>query len=377
MIVTFTANPSLDRTIDLEAALIRGGVQRSTRSGSQSAGKGVNVSRALAGAAVPTLALLPGDPTDPVVLGLVEDELPHRALPIGQPLRSNITITEPGGVTTKINEPGPVLGPAQERLFSDALLAACTAGTAWLVLAGSLPPGMSAGFYADVTGRLRSELDGAAPLVAVDTSGEPLDALFTSSPGARAAAPDLIKPNAEELADLTGSHGEAELEADPRLAAAAAYSLVDAGVGAVLATLGAAGAVLVTAEGAWFATHPPVAARSTVGAGDSSLAGYLIAHSRGASPADCLREAVAYGAAAAGLPGSLIPVPAQTRTTAVRVTELPFPGAAASVRVPASSTTAPSDATTPPSASTASSATTTPPPASPAHSATATSAPKE
>jgi 1-phosphofructokinase len=374
MIITFTANPSLDRTIDLEAALIRGGVQRSTRSGSQSAGKGVNVSRALAGAAVPTLALLPGDPTDPVVLGLVEDDLPHRALPIGQPLRSNITITEPGGVTTKINEPGPVLGPAQERLFSDALLAACTAGTGWVVLAGSLPPGMSAGFYADVTGRLRSELDGAAPLVAVDTSGEPLDALFTFSSNARAAAPDLIKPNAEELAELTGSHGEAELEADPRLAAAAAYSLVDAGVGAVLATLGAAGAVLVTAEGAWFATHPPVAARSTVGAGDSSLAGYLIAHSRGASPADCLREAVAYGAAAAGLPGSLIPVPAQTRTTAVRVTELPFPGAPAGARVPAASAAA---------ASAAASATTTPPPASPASSAPApsatstTSAPKE
>ena len=98
--------------------------------------------------------------------------------------------------------------------------------------------------------------------------------------------PDLLKPNAEELAELAAAAGFAtastadELEADPEAAAAAAAAVVRSGVGAVLATLGSKGAVLVTADGAWLATHPPVAAVSTVGAGDSSLAGYLLAHAR-------------------------------------------------------------------------------------------------
>lgn len=317
MITTFTANPSLDRTIELGAALVRGGVQRAVTANAQPAGKGVNVTRALVAAGVPTLALLPGDPTDPVVLGLDIDGLPHRALPIGQPLRSNVTITEPDGTTTKVNEPGPTLDAAQQGRVSDALAEAATRSS-WLVLAGSLPPGMPARFYAQTIERLHTGPAGRRPLIAVDTSDAPLAALYAGS----GAVPDLVKPNAEELAGLTGLHDEAELEASPDLAAAAARRLVDRGTGTVLATLGARGAVLVTAGGAWLATHPSVRARSTVGAGDSSLAGYLIAHDRGATPADCLRSAVAYGAAAASLPGSLVPTPDQTAPESVTVTAL-------------------------------------------------------
>jgi 1-phosphofructokinase len=140
--------------------------------------------------------------------------------------------------------------------------------------------------------------------------------------------PDLLKPNAEELAELAAAAGFAtastadELEADPGAAAAAAAAVVRSGVGAVLATLGSKGAVLVTADGAWLATHPPVAAVSTVGAGDSSLAGYLLAHGQGAAPADCLRQAVAHGAAAASLPGSTVPAVHQTTPDAVTITAL-------------------------------------------------------
>jgi 1-phosphofructokinase len=140
--------------------------------------------------------------------------------------------------------------------------------------------------------------------------------------------PDLLKPNAEELSELAAAAGFAtastadELEADPEAAAAAAAAVVRSGVGAVLATLGSKGAVLVTADGAWLATHPPVAAVSTVGAGDSSLAGYLLAHGQGAAPADCLRQAVAHGAAAASLPGSTVPAVHQTTPDAVTITAL-------------------------------------------------------
>lgn len=317
MITTFTANPSLDRTIDLGAALIRGAVQRALCADAQAAGKGVNVSRGLVAAGVPTLAVLPGDAADPVVIGLGVDHLPHRALAIGQPLRSNVTLTEPDGTTTKVNEPGPALAAAQQAMITEGLLQAAQ-GSSWVVLAGSLPPGLPTDYYATTLEHLHDALGERCPLIAVDTSDAPLTDLYAGA----GRLPDLIKPNAEELASLTGTHSAEELEASPELAAVAARRLVERGTGAVLATLGARGAVLATADGSWWATHPPVKARSTVGAGDSSLAGYLIAHQRGAPPTDCLRSAVAYGAAAASLPGSLIPTPEQISPASVTVTEL-------------------------------------------------------
>ena len=305
MIVTLTANPSLDRTVALPGPLLRGEVQRALSVRQESGGKGVNVSRALVASGLKTVAVLPGAEADPVLTGLRETDVPFAALPIGEPLRSNVALTEPGGVTTKINEPGPALSEEQQEALISLLLDHAR-GAAWVVLAGSLPPGVPADFYATVTRRLRSLFDGeAAPRVAVDSSGEPLAAAVS---GDTSGKPDLLKPNAEELVELD--------------AAAAASAVVRSGVGAVLATLGSKGAVLVTADGAWLATHPPVTAVSTVGAGDSSLAGYLLASSQGAAPVDCLRQAVAHGAAAASLPGSTVPAVNQTTPDAVTITAL-------------------------------------------------------
>jgi 1-phosphofructokinase len=103
---------------------------------------------------------------------------------------------------------------------------------------------------------------------------------------------------------------------------AAAQRLVDRGVGAVLATLGASGAVLVTDAGSWLAIPPPTVPRSTVGAGDSSLAGYVRADIAGADPPQRLQMAVGYGSAAAALPGSALPTPAEIDLNAVRVTPI-------------------------------------------------------
>jgi 1-phosphofructokinase len=328
MIVTFTANPSLDRTVALPGPLERGEVQRAVSVSQESGGKGVNVSRALVASGLETLAVLPGADSDPVLAGLLHDGVPFAALPIDEALRTNVALTEPGGVTTKINEPGPVLSEDQQEALICLLLERAR-GASWVVLAGSLPPGFPADFYATVTRRLRSGADGGALLIAVDSSGGPLIAAVSGiSPDGVSGKPDLLKPNAEELAELAAAAGFAtastadELEADPEAAAAAAAAVVRSGVGAVLATLGSKGAVLVTADGAWLATHPPVAAVSTVGAGDSSLAGYLLAHGQGAAPADCLRQAVAHGAAAASLPGSTVPAVHQTTPEAVTITAL-------------------------------------------------------
>lgn len=328
MIVTLTANPSLDRTVELPAPLARGEVQRAVAVHQHSGGKGVNVSRALVASGLDTVAVLPGGDSDPVLAGLLDDGVPYAALPISAPLRSNVTLTEPDGVTTKINEPGPKLSLAEQEALIGLLLDR-SRGASWVVLAGSLPPGVPADFYATVARRLRSTHDGDAPLIAIDSSGAPLAAAISGdSTGTINGKPDLLKPNAEELAELaaaagfTDVHTADELEADPGLAARAAAAVVGSGVGAVLATLGSKGAVLVTADGAWLATHPPIQAVSTVGAGDSSLAGYLLAATRGGSAQDCLRQAVAHGAAAASLPGSTVPAVHQTTPDAVTITAL-------------------------------------------------------
>jgi 1-phosphofructokinase len=325
MIVTLTANPSLDRTVELPAALARGEVQRAVAVHQHSGGKGVNVSRALVASGLDTVAVLPGGDSDPVLSGLREDKVPFAAMPIAEPLRSNVTLTEPDGVTTKINEPGPELSPEQQEALISLLLER-SRGASWVVLAGSVPPGVPADFYATVAARLRSDNDGGARLIAIDSSGAPLAAAVSGREDGR---PDLLKPNAEELAELaaaagfTDHHTAEELEADPGLAARAAAAVVGSGVGTVLATLGSKGAVLVTADGAWLATHPPIQAVSTVGAGDSSLAGFLLAATQGGSPQDCLRQAVAHGAAAASLPGSTVPAVHQTTPDAVTITALP------------------------------------------------------
>ncbi|MDQ0278421.1 1-phosphofructokinase [Arthrobacter silviterrae] len=314
MILTLTPNPSLDRTIELPGRLERGEVQRAAAASAHPGGKGVNIVRALTASGTAALALLPGDPGDDVVLALGREEIPHLSLPIGAPLRSNVAITEPDGTTTKVNEPGPALSAAQ--LASLLKLAVEKSdGAAWLVLAGSLPPGAPDDFYARVIAAVRATYGPDSPRIAVDSSGAPLAASV-------AASPDLLKPNAEELAELTGIGDGPSLEADPFMAASAAASLVERGVGAVLATLGSRGAVLVTADGSWLAKGPVIAAKSTVGAGDSALAGYLLASQRGDTPAECLQQAVAHGAAAASLPGTLVPSLKQTHPADVAVTAL-------------------------------------------------------
>jgi 1-phosphofructokinase len=316
VIVTLTANPSVDRTVELDTELRRGEVLRAVSVTSEPGGKGVNVARAVTAAGQLAVAVLPASPDDPIVLALRELAVPHRAVPVAGRVRTNLTVTEPDGTTTKLNEPGLTLDADVVDRLTEALLREAV-GARWAVLSGSLPPGLPDRWYADLVVRLRS----TACSVAVDTSGGPLRALLAAGPE---AAPDLVKPNAEELAEAVGADA-AELERDPEATARAARQLVAAGIGAVLATLGADGAVLVTREGSWRAVPPPVVARSTVGAGDSALSGYLLADLAGEPAPERLRAAVAYGSAAASLPGSALPVPEQTHPGDVTVVELSSP----------------------------------------------------
>ena len=315
MIVTVTLNPSLDHTLTLDEPLTRGAVHRLTPVSTEPGGKGVNVSRALTQNGVDTVTLLPAADHDPILTGLRALRVPFHNVDIPGNVRSNLTITENDGTTTKLNEPGAYLDRAALATLTEAVCDHATRAT-WVVLSGSLPPGVPDGWYADVVARLA-----ALPCrVAVDTSERPLTALADSF---ATAAPDLIKPNSDELASLTGLSAqeleEAAAQGNPLPVVAAAQQLIGRGAGTVLVNLGGAGAVLVDHDGTWAATAPAIVPRSTVGAGDASLAGYLAATIAGAEPAQRLQTAVAYGSAAASLPGSALPTPAQIDVKAVRV----------------------------------------------------------
>lgn len=300
MIVTVTPNPSLDRTIEVDA-LVRGAVHRAGPLLVDAGGKGVNVGRALAANEHKVRAVLPAGGADGDLLAvlLARTGIDHVAVPIAETVRTNVSIVEADGTTTKLNTPGPDLTPAE----ADALAAAAVeaaGGAAWAACCGSLPPGVADDYYA----RLVAELRAAGCAVAVDTSGPALRAAI-------AAAPDLVKPNREELEELAG-------RALPTLGAVveAAEALRDRGVGTVLASLGPDGALLVDADGVVHAEAPVETVRSTVGAGDATLAGFLSGGARG--PA-ALVTALAWGAAAVGLPGSRMPTPTDLRPDRVTV----------------------------------------------------------
>jgi len=300
MIVTLTLNPSLDRAVDIEG-LVRGEVIRAIRAHLDPGGKGVNVSRALLANGTESRAVLPcgGDDGNRLVRLLQDEGVDLVAVPIAGNTRSNITLAEPDGTVTKINEPGPVLSPHEfETINSQVLAEAATAD--WVVVSGSLPPGLPAEAFPE----LCAGLVRAGVRVAVDTSGPSLGA-------AASAGVALLKPNREELADIVGAPLRSRADVID-----AAELLRSWGAAAVLVSLGAEGAVLVDDGGAISGDSPVNRPRSSVGAGDALLAGFLAAGAQGSA---ALAEALAWGAAAVSQPGSRMPGPGDLYRHNVRI----------------------------------------------------------
>ena len=284
MIVTVTPNPSIDRTIHIDR-LERGALIRAGAATSEAAGKGLNVARDLTGQGVATLAILPlARDSAPTYLALLDGAVRIEPVPVGGSVRVNLSLVEPDGTVTKVNEPGPPLS----ELEVEAILAAVSDAppASWIVGCGSLPPGAPADFYARLCGLA---VDSHDRRVAIDSSG---DALFAAVLGGAS----LVKPNLAEL--------EATAERSlPTVGAAidAASELVGRGAGAVLVSLGPDGALYVDGDGA--VSHAEAEIEdvvNTVGAGDALLAGFL------ASGADAaaLPEAIAWSVAAVRSPGT-------------------------------------------------------------------------
>jgi len=192
---------------------------------------------------------------------------------------------------TDINFPGVAVQAEQiDKVFAtiDAL---AEAGAEVFVLSGSLPAGVAPTVYRDITERLTTR----GRRVVLDTSGEAL---------ARAieVAPNMIKPNIDELAELLGH----PLDDEPAIVAAAC-SLRKRGIEWVVVSMGGRGAIFVTADAAVHAVPPRVPIKSTVGAGDAMVAGIVHANLQNLGIEECARLATAFSLGALGEIGPRLP----------------------------------------------------------------------
>ena len=243
-------------------------------------GKGVNLSRALNALGVENTALvvLGEDDAAEFAACLEQDGVKAEALVYPGSVRRNITIHAER--ETRLSFDGfSVDGTLCERLAP--LLSVLGAGD-FLTLTGRLPPGCPKD---GLSGMISGLVKKGVRLV--------LDSNSFTPPEVFSLSPFLIKPNREELARFTGKEPAGVGEA-----AGAAKSIRQSGVENVMVSLGALGAVLACEEGEFFCRAPDEKPVSTIGAGDSSLAGFIDGYIRGLSPADCLRAAVASGSAA-------------------------------------------------------------------------------
>ncbi|MFD4995943.1 1-phosphofructokinase family hexose kinase [Streptomyces buecherae] len=283
MILTVTLNAALDITYRVPR-LRPHHSHRVSEVIERPGGKGLNVARVLATLGHEAVATgLVGGATG----AALRDQLhaypgvTDAFVPIAGTTRRTVGLVDTSsGDTTQLNEPGPQVTPAEWAAFADRY-AELLDGAAAVALCGSLPPGLPVGAYAQL---IRTARTAEVPVL-LDTSGEPLRRGI-------AARPDIVKPNAEELAQLTGSTEPVRAARDARRR----------GAHAVAASLGPDGLLAVTGDGAWRASPPSRIAGNPTGAGDSAVAGLLSGLAEGLPWPERLARAVALSAATVRAP---------------------------------------------------------------------------
>jgi tagatose 6-phosphate kinase len=285
VILTVTLNTALDITYRVRS-LRPHESHRVSEVTERPGGKGVNVARVLAalGHEV-TVTGFAGGATGRVVreqltrtTGVVDSLVPVT----GATRRTIAVVDDRTGDTTQLNEPGPMITPAEWSTFQEAYEDLLTSASA-VALCGSLPPGVPVGAYA---GLVRTAKAAEVPVL-LDTSGEALRRGV-------AARPDIIKPNADELAELTGSHEPLRATRDARRR----------GARSVVASLGPEGLLAATPEGRWRATPPTHLHGNPTGAGDAAVAGLLSSLSEHLPWPACLTRATALSAASVLTPAA-------------------------------------------------------------------------
>ncbi|MEU6775593.1 1-phosphofructokinase family hexose kinase [Streptomyces sp. NPDC046759] len=285
MILTVTLNTALDLTYRVRS-LRPHASHRVSEVVERPGGKGVNVARVLAalGHEVTVTGFVGGGTGRAIRDGLAGIAgLTDALVPVAGASRRTIAVVdELSGDTTQLNEPGPQTAPAEWGTFLDRYEELLD-GVRAVALCGSLPPGVPVGAYAHLVRAARAH---GVPVL-LDTSGEPLRRGV-------AARPELIKPNADELAELTGSHEPSRATQDARRR----------GAQTVVASLGAQGLLAVSPEGSWQAAPPAPLHGNPTGAGDSAVAGLLSGLVEHLSWPDRLARAVALSAATVMAPAA-------------------------------------------------------------------------
>lgn len=282
MLYTLTLNPSIDLFLYPDALRI-GKTNRSLGEHMTYGGKGINVAAvALAlGADVTALGAAGGFTGDALLSMLDQAGIPHRFIRLSSDTRINVKLSLQEGMT-EINAKGPLFTDAEKNALKDLL---CALGEKdFLVLSGSLPASFGIEGYADIIKALTPR----GVRFAVDTTG---DVLLSTLP----YHPFVIKPNLDELCELVGKR-----LVTPKELEEAMRTLQRKGAERVLLSMGGEGAMLLDADGTLYRSAAPKGeVRGTVGAGDSMLAGFLYAATKGESAGEALRLAVAAGSATA------------------------------------------------------------------------------
>ena len=303
MIVCAAPSPSIDKLF-VTTTLAPGRIHRPDELVARAGGKGLNVARAAhsLGADVVAVALVAGHAGRWIADELAGDGVPADLSWGEGETRTSLSVAADGALT-EFYERGE---PPGARAWEDfrARLARVARAAAWVSVSGSLPPGVEGGEAARLVAAARA----GGARVAIDQHGPALAVALT-------AAPDLVKVNAAEAAELTG-------EATPAAAAAALRrAVVEAGAAepVVAVTLGERGALLLAGAGA---VHGAIDVRAPypVGSGDAFLAGLLAAAPPpGGSWLGAFSLALGAGAANAELPGAGSLDPDRARALAERV----------------------------------------------------------
>lgn len=282
-IVTVTLNPALDKTCAVDQ-VVPDRKLRCSLPDFHPGGGGINVARAIHKLGGSALAVwMCGGATGELLRSLLEAEsLNHQPVQIEQMTRENLVIYEQAGEQQyRFGMPGAKLSAAEIQSCQQQLQS-LQPTPKFVVLSGSLPPDADDGLYAEFVSQLSKDCR-----VILDTSGTPLQQ------GVREGV-YLIKPNKRELEMLADD----TIRDDDQIQQVAS-ELIDSGqVQVVVTSLGAGGALVTTADTHTHIRAPTVDIRSRVGAGDSMVAGIVLALSRGSSIADAARFGVAAGAAA-------------------------------------------------------------------------------
>ena len=255
-------------------------------------GKGVNISRALTAGGTDNVAVVAiGTENGAAFLEkLRADGVCFETITVSGRIRENITVHTADAPETRISFRGFSVGADFTGIVRERVLRLAVPGTV-VTFTGRLPQGTD---KAAIIALIRELADNGIPSV-IDSKSFTLADLIE-------ARPWLIKPNEEELADYAGVTAD-----DAESAADAARMLRDRGIENVMISLGGRGAVLACGDGVFAANAPCVKVASTIGAGDSAIAGFIAAYARGENASESLRTAMIYGAAACMQEGTLPP----------------------------------------------------------------------